>query len=277
MNDQQINVVTFSIAGVPGFKSVVANGSAPAKRLNSAFNEIHRRLKEQDIKDALTVAEAIKVIYVSNLNCIIPLLELVEAEANSISTDEFLESGKTLYDANFNHFICSLEEIKQGIEQYRQQRKLENNRTIDDPKINEPILFMCTGSLFGDEPFPLVLRPYSFEEGETGHQGVVSFCRKMLRNTKSWRLSDYLRVTKSHQLDDIKEDILTLDRHIANIDSVVVKEIGPLVKYQQHSSMHSRNAAHLRFNQIAASLEVESEARLQAYIGANCFVKTVVY
>lgn len=285
----KITLFEFSIYGVTGFRSVVANGASPRKRMMAAVNYIDREFSQM-LKDLGTDRRCWGPTAHDNAHCyerigklmvnlkdvmkrltdeaILPVK--IEKHISTMTTEQFLEEGGDTYKGNVQHFRSMLAEIIQGEKKYFDERRAAGvgKKQSEELFVNYvPHLYECTGGIFGKDKFHLILSLETIKS--LSHNGSVveavqRLCREHLNSVKSFRLTDYIRDTENRE--KIKDAILETDRMIGLLPEIHVYHLSRLFANRTPAVLRAQGKSDEVMPKVSRVMQTESRELLQIYV-----------
>lgn len=272
MNTNEIRVITFSIFGVPGFKTAYVTGANPMSRMRSAMNNIHRTMKKMvEVNSGASTPQAGANLCQAIIDDWVktrvytPFKDIVEVE--TISTDEFFKRAPRLFDGNTTLFYERVEEMSNEAENQRRQHKAMRSESGGKIEIPDCFLITCTGGIFATQPnFPVLISSGAISLATDTAAVVREICSKHLVGVKGFCLTDMANAKTAERLNAIKETILEIDKLYGMLDDITVVNHGTMLfpltpRNVTKATMDERSDA-VRY------VEYCSTSRLQSFINS---------
>lgn len=279
MNEKQISIIGFSICDVRGFKTIVAGKTPSEKRINSAVNYLDRIFKQHE-KEILAKEDKSGLAGVKHcISTITQVRALSPADNKTVftvnddpviflSTDESFAKVEEIYENNIRLFIESAVTIAAKVKEHRNEKDVGEELTSDDYNSNIPKLYMCTGGMFGQEPFPIIVTDRSLETKKAAsvEDAVRIICLRSVQVAKSRMLSDFIRLEKPELKEKYKQGVITSDRLIDTINEIEVKFISLLSPASTGKATHVSRLGYDHLKKLAVTLEFENALLLADHI-----------
>lgn len=251
--DKSIMLVNFSILGIEGFKTVCAHTANPGKRMLSVINRLDRECKriadilEKTIEDTnrLSIAGAAERVHAQQARKSADIIREIRDQigvqtddtvlqvtdaTKLITTEEFLAMEDTFFLGNQKLFLGSAVEMHAALKAHIAKR-IANRPITTDLSDHTPLLYMCTGGMFGDKPFMFFLTPDIIEKCSRDGEPfdlIRNNCYRQLNSIKSFQLTDFLRLTGDSK-EKIKSNILKIDKYIDTLGEINIVDCGPVI------------------------------------------------
>lgn len=213
MSNNQINIVEFSIAGVTGFKTAVVRteGSLLSnKRIVAAFNQMRTLMRRTGLVDSVELAESVSKAHMSNLNNEDRIFNAIKV-VSTVTTKEYLDSARSIFEGNIKLFENSRLDIWTGMKRYLDRNKPQLTAQSDENYTARA--YICTGGLFGDTPYVILLSDSMVRVRGNGNatDAIRVTVQQALEVVKNWKLGNYAMGCLSGPMHEAVKDIETLD------------------------------------------------------------------
>ena len=268
-----VQIISFSIGDVPGFKALSTVGTKPIKRMLSAIAIINKTLVNQ--RDQLGYGYPSKVeLFNEKISLSSGLLtgRLVERFSDilvvngivELTTEELIaQDNCEIYKNNYACFRENFEEIKEFVKSRNDLIKPTPPVVEIDPKENIPILFLCKGNVFGENHFALYMTMSDAKDvGGDYKLAVKHFCHAVLTSRKNYFVSK-LGIGDSDTAA-IAHNLRRIDGFISTINYLDVVEIGYV--FSRNCTMHLPTKNVEPIGKLTNTLMLEAEKRLYEYL-----------
>lgn len=279
-----IQLFTFSILGVPGFKAASAAGFSENSRMRSALGEIQQELREmveepkpgytygsdfQRAKVGIELAKNISVFY-KEYGITEAMTDVIKTE--ELTTDQYLAKSSTLFEGNTDLFLDNLDKIQEN------HKAIHDNSQVAEEFGNPPPqahLYICTGGIFKDsKPFAYFVPEHMVKNLDAiGEQGkypdvkayIVYAMQTILLRKKSTLITMVAREKDMLKADKIAWNIKTIDFLYEQCKKIEVTDMGTVLVTDSPAAKVNK----ILINQMEEAvrlLEMGVSARLYSYI-----------
>lgn len=279
--NKNVVVMSFSIFGVPGFKTVRAEGAGAKRRMRAVVNDIDRIVKSHTQSLELNSIDAQKPYLRAEriLQTILTritheqdysMLQAVE-DLQTVSTGQFFEIADTVYVDNYDLFMNRAREIEANMEAYLETLRPGTKKQLSEAKAAVSLsLYRLTGGVFGTKEFYFALTTRTASElgGGDAEKALRAIVFEHLRDLKNFRLSDYLRTNGEPRYRAMfKEMIEGLDVQMGNIEQITAEEVTPLTSFatiRQQGRKYNPSTA-----EIMQKIENDSIQRMREFFSVS--------
>jgi hypothetical protein len=273
--DNRVVVMSFSIFGVPGFKTVRAEGADAKRRMRAVVNDIDRKFKDKlDVVSYKPSKEetAMNETAASLLSGITDQIRaandydmlVADEDLQFLTTEEFFTVADTIYAKNYDLFMEKLPALAEGCETYYAAKRAAARK----PEATEPplelSLYCITGGPFGTAQFHYAITNKSIVN-DGGSIAVVAIRKAVvdhLRSVKNFRLSDYLRTSVAWRAG-YRTEIEMMDAMMAAADQITATYVTSLTSKQATRAQGGKHKTGIV--SWLSAMEAESTARLQDF------------
>lgn len=243
-----IQLFTFSILGVPGFKAASAAGFSENSRMRSALGEIQQELKVMieppkpgycyptdaiKAKQAMELAKDISVFF-KEYGITEALTDVIKTE--ELTTDQYLAKSSTLFEGNTDLFLEHFDTISDSY------KKIHDNSQVAEEFGNPPPqarLYICTGGIFKDsKPFAYFIPEHMVKNldaiGEQGKypdiKAYIAYALQvaMLRH-KSTLITMVAREKDNDKADLMAANIKIIDTLYEQCNEIDIADMGTVL------------------------------------------------
>lgn len=273
--NNRVIVMSFSIFGVPGFKTVRAEGADAKRRMRAVVNDIDRKFKarmneicgkppKEEIAMDETAASILQGITEQIRTANDYEMFVADEDLQFLTTEEFFAIADTVYAKNYDLFMEKLPALAEGCEAFYAARRAAARK----PKHTEPALelslYRITGGPFGTAEFYYAITNKSVVEigGSIAVVAIRQGVTEHLRHVKNFRLSDYLRESDGLR-GGTRVGIEMMDAMMASVDEITATYVTSLSSKQAVRAQDGKHKAGIV--SWLTAMESESTARLQDF------------
>lgn len=243
-----VQLFTFSILGVPGFKAASAVGFSENSRMRSALGEIQQELKAMTeppkpgycypgdidkIKQAMVLAKDISVFF-KEYGITEAMKDVVKTE--ELTTDQYLAKSSTLFEGNTDLFLEHYDAIQDNYKKIHVDSQIEEGFGNPPPQAR---LYICTGGIFkNNKPFAYFVPEHMVQNlDKIGEQGkypdirtyIVYALQTALLRHKGSLITMVAREKDAVKGDAMAENLKTMDRLYDLCNEIDITDMGTVL------------------------------------------------